>query len=63
MRSQKNLCAYEISSFTKLPVTQCSYIDTGTEHFCYSLEHFIAYFVLFLYCADLEQEGGVMKNF
>ena len=46
--SQKTIYAYEMSSFTKLSVTQPNYDDTGTGDFCYSLENFIAEFV---FCA------------
>ena len=48
MSSQKILYAHEMSSFTKLSVTQHSYDDTGTGDFSYSLENFIAEFV---FCA------------
>ena len=48
MSSQKTLYAYEMSSFTKLSVTQPNYDDTGTGDFSYSLENFIAEFV---FCA------------
>ena len=39
--SQKTIYAYEMSSFTKLSVTQPNYDDTGTGDFCYSLENLL----------------------
>ena len=39
---EPKICGHGMSSFTELSVTQSSYCDTGTEHFSYSLESFIA---------------------
>ena len=42
MRSQKNLCADRMNSFTKLSAAQCNYGDAETDDFSYSMENVIA---------------------